>query len=126
MGKMFIFFRASVVSLLGMDGRKFDIMYLLTGFNSLRIGIICSLIVIDWVIYNKLSSICFLARMMQKRLFEILEMNIMFLVSKSFLIARLYSFCGIPSIVLKTKACSWLGVFFCDSRCKVNIIVLDN
>jgi len=86
-------------------------MYRLAGFSNLRIGIVCSLILIDWVVCIKLSRICLLERKMQKRLFEILEMNVMFFGDTIFPTAKIYSFCGIPSIELNTKACSRLGVF---------------
>lgn len=111
MGNISIFLRASKIAWLGIDGHTFDMTNLLAGFNNLRIGIVWSLIFIDWVVCIKLSSICLLDKKTQKRLFEILEMNIMFFGETILPIAKMYSFCGIPSIELKTKACSRLGVF---------------
>lgn len=58
----------------------------------------------------KFSRLCLLDRNMQNRLLEILDTNVMFLGETIFPIANTYSFCGMPSMELKTIAWSFDGV----------------
>lgn len=89
-----IFLKASNIVRFGMDRRTLEMMYLLAGLMSLRIGIIWSLIFIDCVVWIRLSNICLLDRNMQKRLFDILETNVMFLGWTIFPISNIYSILG--------------------------------
>jgi len=96
---------------LEIDGHTLDITILFAGFISLRIGIMCSLIEIDWCVFIRLSSVILFDRNIQKRLFEILEPKSMFLGDTILLMAIMYSFCGMPSIELSTNVCSVDGGF---------------
>ena len=106
-----MFFNALRIIMLGMDGHTFDIVIFLAGLINLRIGIVCSFIDIVLDFSRSVSSTSLLEKKIQKRLLDILEVNIMSRGRISFPIASIYSICLIPSIELKTIACSLDGVF---------------
>jgi hypothetical protein len=112
--KISIFFKASIIAWLGMDGHTLDIINLFNELISLRVGIIWSLILICLVICIELFKICLLDKKMQKRLLYICETNLKFLGRTIFPITRKYSILGMSSIELKTIACSLLGFFSID------------
>jgi len=60
---------------------------------------------------RSVSRTSLLERNMQKRLFDILDVNIMFRGEVNFPITNMYSNCRTPSMELKTIACSLDGVF---------------
>lgn len=93
-----------------MDGQTFEITIRFAGFKSLRNCISCPFITITGVMDINESSISLLFKNMQNLLFEILDINDMFLGWTIWPTAITYSFCGIPSIELNTIACSRLGV----------------
>jgi len=72
---------------------------------------VCSFIEIVADFSRSVSRISLLERKTQKRLFEILGTHNMSLDDISFSISRIYSTWRMPSIELKTSACSLDGVF---------------
>jgi len=91
------------------DGQTLDITILLAGLFNLRIGNSWLLIVMKGCVSIKLSKICLLDKNMQNWLLEILDTNMIFL-GKTILPTANTSFCGMPSIELKTIAWSLDGV----------------
>lgn len=92
------------------EGQTLDIIILLAGLLSL---LICSsrlFIVMNGCVSIKLSKICLLDRNMRNQLLEILDTNVIFLGETIFPTANTYSFCGMPSIELKTIVWSLDGV----------------
>jgi len=92
------------------DGQTLDITILLAGLFNLRICNSWLFIVMKGCESIKLSKICLLDKNMQNRLLEILDTNVIFLGETILPTANTYSFCGMPSMELKTIAWSLDGV----------------
>lgn len=103
-----IFFNASNIARLRIDGHTLDIRF--TGLINLRLWIIQSLILIYCVCSIKLSRTCLLDKNMRKRLLDFFDTKIIFIGLTIFPIASTYSFWRIPSIEINTIAFSLFRV----------------
>jgi len=74
-------------------------------------GIVCLIIEIVLDFSRRVSWASLLEKNIQKRLFDILDVNIMSRGEVNFPMASMYSNCRTPSMELKTIACSLDGVF---------------
>lgn len=108
---MSIFFSSLRIVWFGIEGQTLDRVIFFAELINLRIGIVCSFIEIVSDFPRSVSRISLLERKMQKRLFEILDTYIMSFGDISFAISRMYSTWRMPSMELKTNACSLDGVF---------------
>jgi len=94
-----------------MEGHTFDKVIFLAGLINLRMGMMCSFIDIVFDFSRSVSRTYLREKNLKNRLLDILEVNIMSRGGISFPIASIYSSCLIPSMELKTIACSLDGVF---------------